>query len=64
MLDAIIAFLSDPAHAALIVTVASSLWCSLTPTPSHDPDNPSVARKLYRIVELLALNFGRVKERG
>jgi len=48
--------LADPSH---LVTAASAL-AALTPTPPTD----SVAGKLYKIVDILALNFLHAKEAG
>jgi len=48
--------LADPAH----VVVAASAIAALTPTP----DPTSAAGKLYRIVDLLALNVLRAKDTG
>ena len=42
-----------------VVTVASSI-ASLTPTPKDD----HWVSKLYKLVDLLALNIGRAKETG
>lgn len=56
-LDAILAWLqADPVHAS----AAAAIVVALTPTP-----NPSSSLgKLYKILEIIALNFGRAKESG
>lgn len=48
--------LADPSH---LVTAASAL-AALTPTPADD----SLAGKLYKIIDILALNFLHAKETG
>ena len=56
-LNAVLAWLqADPIHA----TAAAALIVSLTPTP-----NPSTTwGKVYKFIELVALNFGKAKETG
>lgn len=44
--------------AATAVVAAASAVCALTPTPKDD----GVVRKLYIIVEWLALNVGKAKD--
>tara|TARA_R100001163_G_scaffold11767_1_gene10762 strand:+ start:183 stop:362 length:180 start_codon:yes stop_codon:yes gene_type:complete len=41
------------------VVAAASAICALTPTPKDD----SIVRKLYVIVEWLALNVGKAKDK-
>ena len=41
------------------VVAAASALCALTPTPKDD----SIVRKLYRVVEWLALNVGKAKDK-
>jgi hypothetical protein len=41
------------------VVAAASAICALTPTPKDD----SIVRKLYIIVEWLALNVGKAKDK-
>ncbi len=48
--------LADPAH----IVVAASIIAALTPTP----DPGSIGGKLYKVVDLLALNILRAKEGG
>ena len=48
--------LADPAH---VVAVASAL-AALTPTPAAD----SVGGKIYKLIDLLALNILNAKDRG
>jgi len=48
--------LADPAH----IVLAASIVAALTPTPPAD----SLGGKLYRIVDLLALNVLKAKETG
>ena len=45
--------------AATAVVAAASAVCALTPTPKDD----GVVRKLYVIVEWLALNVGKAKDK-
>jgi hypothetical protein len=40
------------------VVCAASIICALTPTPKDD----AMISKLYKIVELLALNIGKAKQ--
>lgn len=42
------------------VIAAASAIAAVTPTPKDD----TVIGKMYRVVDLLALNFGRAKEKG
>jgi len=48
--------LADPAH----LVVAASIIAALTPTPNPD----TLAGKLYRVVDLIALNVLRAKQTG
>lgn len=48
--------LSDPTH----VVVAGSVLAALTPTPKAG----SLPAKLYRVLDLLAINFMHAKETG
>ena len=41
------------------VVAAASAICALTPTPKDD----SIVRKLYVVVEWLALNVGKAKDK-
>lgn len=56
-LDAIAAFVK--ANWAYAVAAASA-FISITPTP----DPSTTAGKLYKVLELVALNFSRAKETG
>ena len=51
--------ISKYVEAALAVHAAASAITALTPTPKDD----SAVRKLYRIIELLALVTNRTKQR-
>jgi hypothetical protein len=51
--------ISKYVETALAVHAAASAITALTPTPKDD----SVVRKLYRIIELLALVTSRTKQR-
>lgn len=56
-LNAVLAWLqADPAH----VMVAASTIAMLTPTPAPN----TTAGRLYKVVEMLALNFMHAKETG
>jgi hypothetical protein len=44
---------------ALAIHAAASAICALTPTPKDD----KLARKAYRIIEILGLVIGRAKQR-
>ena len=41
-----------------LVTVASAI-CALTPTPSDD----AVVGKIYKVIEAIALNVGKAKDK-
>ena len=41
------------------VVAAASALCALTPTPKDD----TIVRKVYRVVEWLALNVGKAKDK-
>jgi hypothetical protein len=56
----VIAHVGDILEIALAVIGVASAICALTPTPSDD----LFVGKLYRIVELLALNVGHAKDRA
>lgn len=64
MLDTILTWLSDPGHLAEL-SVAASAICALTPTPPKDANNIGLTPlgKIYRIIEILALNIGKAKQR-
>jgi hypothetical protein len=51
--------ISKYVETALAIHAAASAITALTPTPKDD----SVVRKLYRIIELLALVTSRTKQR-
>tara|TARA_R100001443_G_scaffold83424_1_gene90247 strand:- start:1 stop:219 length:219 start_codon:yes stop_codon:yes gene_type:complete len=42
------------------IVCAASIICSLTPTPKDD----ALIGRLYRLIEIAALNIGRAKEPG
>ena len=42
------------------IVCAASIICSLTPTPKDD----ALIGRLYKIVEIAALNIGKAKEPG
>ena len=44
---------------ALTVHAAASAICALTPTKKDD----KILRRIYRLIEMLALNVGRAKEK-
>lgn len=43
---------------ATAIVSAASAFCALTPTPTDD----SIVRKIYRVIEWLALNIGKAKK--
>jgi hypothetical protein len=43
---------------ATSIVAAASAFCALTPTPTDD----SIVRKIYRVIEWLALNIGKAKK--
>jgi len=45
-------------NAATAVVAACSAIAALTPTPSDD----GIVRKLYKVIDFLALNIGRAKQ--
>ena len=42
------------------IVCAASILCSLTPTPKDD----ALIGRLYKIVEIAALNIGKAKDQG
>jgi hypothetical protein len=51
--------LSEYIEVALSIHAAASILCALTPTPKDD----AFLGKAYKVLEFLALNIGRAKER-
>jgi hypothetical protein len=51
--------LSQYLEIALAVHAAASIICSLTSSPKDD----AFLRKIYKVLEFLALNIGRAKDR-
>ena len=51
--------LNEYIEVALAIHAAASAICALTPTPKDD----EVLRKAYKVLEFLALNIGRAKQR-
>ena len=51
--------LTEYLEIALAVHAAASIICSLTSSPKDD----AFLRKIYKVLEFLALNIGRAKER-
>jgi hypothetical protein len=51
--------LSEYIEIALSIHAAASIICALTPTPKDD----AILGKAYKVLEFLALNIGRAKER-
>tara|TARA_R100000995_G_scaffold84414_1_gene63010 strand:- start:1641 stop:1829 length:189 start_codon:yes stop_codon:yes gene_type:complete len=41
------------------IVAAASALCALTPTPKDD----TIVRKIYKVVEWLALNVGKAKDK-
>lgn len=55
---AVIAAIENALAVATALVAAASVIASLTPTPRDD----TVLGKLYKVLEILALNVGRAKE--
>ena len=53
------AHLNQYLEVALAIHAAASAICALTPTPKDD----EILRKAYKVLEFLALNIGRAKQR-
>lgn len=51
--------LNEYIEVALAIHAAASAICALTPTPKDD----EILRKAYKVLEFLALNIGRAKQR-
>lgn len=51
--------LSEYIEIALAIHAAASILCALTPTPKDD----AFLGKAYKVLEFLALNIGRAKQR-
>ena len=51
--------LTEYLEIALSVHAAASIICAMTSSPKDD----AVLRKIYKVLEFLALNIGRAKER-
>lgn len=51
--------LSEYIESALAIHAAASILCALTPTPKDD----AFLGKAYKVLEFLALNIGRAKQR-
>ena len=51
--------LNEYIEVALAIHAAASAICALTSTPKDD----DILRKAYKVLEFLALNIGRAKER-
>ena len=45
-------------YASLFVTISSAI-CAVTPTPK---DNEFMAKYIYPVIEMIALNIGKAKE--
>ena len=45
-------------HGVVAIIAAASIICSLTPTPKDD----ALIGKLYKIIEIAALNIGKAKQ--
>ena len=63
-MEALITWITDNKEVLLtLVTTAvtfASVIASLTPTPKDD----TIVGKLYKVVDLLALNIGKAKDKG
>ena len=51
-------FITDLVGTVTAVVCVASIVCSLTPTPKDD----KIIGKLYKVIELCALNIGRAKQ--
>jgi hypothetical protein len=51
--------LNEYLEVALAIHAAASIICTLTSSPRDD----AFLRKIYKVLEFLALNIGRAKER-
>jgi len=51
--------LNEYIEIALSIHAAASIICALTPTPKDD----AILAKTYKVLEFLALNIGRAKQR-
>jgi hypothetical protein len=58
MLDYILTNKDQLLAVATSIVAAASAFCALTPTPADD----SIVRKVYRVIEWLALNIGKAKK--
>ena len=58
-LDSIIASFPEYLAVATSVVAAASAVAALTPTPKDD----AIIGKLYKIIDFLALNFGKAKDK-
>lgn len=58
MLDYLITNKDQLLAVATAIVSAASAFCALTPTPKDD----SIVRKIYGVIEWLALNVGQAKK--